>query len=78
MEASRVEEPFHFKTTLTGIVVGLDVKDYPKVPSHWYGNKDEQTHVFEADWKCLNVPIRVGKWMLEWSSYDPQQCWVEL
>ena len=25
-------EPLHFKTTLTVILVGHDVKDYPKVP----------------------------------------------
>ena len=32
LEAAKLEEPLHFKTTLTGIVVGQDVKNYPKVP----------------------------------------------
>ena len=49
MEAEKLEEPLHFKTTSTGIVVGQDVKDYPHVPADWYRNKDEQVHVTEAD-----------------------------
>ena len=49
VEAARLEEPLHFKSKSTGIVVGQDVKDYPKVPADWYRNKDEQAHVTEAD-----------------------------
>ena len=45
-----MEELLHFKTTLTGIVVGHDVKDYRIVPANWYRNKDEKTHVTEEDW----------------------------
>jgi hypothetical protein len=44
-----LEEPLHFKTTSTGIVAGQDVKNYPKVLPYWYRNKDDQTHVSEAD-----------------------------
>jgi hypothetical protein len=78
LEASRLEEPLHFKTTSTGIGANQDVKDYPKVPPDWYRYKDEQTHITEGDWNYVDVPIRVGHWMLEWSSCDPQQCWVEI
>ena len=49
MEAEKLEEPLHFKTTSTEIVVGRDVKDYPHVPADWYKNKDEQIHVTEAN-----------------------------
>ena len=78
VEANRLEEPLHRKTTSTRIVVGQDVKNYSKMLTDWYRNKDEQVHVTEANWKYENVPIRVGKWVLEWSSCDPHQCWVEL
>ena len=61
MEAEKLEEPLHFKTTSTGIVVGQDVKDYPKVPADWYRNKDEQVHVTEADWKYVDVTTKNGK-----------------
>ena len=40
MEAEKLEEPLHFKTTSTGIMVGQDVKDYPKIPVDGYRNKD--------------------------------------
>ena len=56
-----LEEPLHFKTTLTRIVVGQDVKDYPKVPADWYRNKYEQTHVTEADWKYVDVTTKNEK-----------------
>ena len=36
LELSKLEEPLHFKTTSTGIVVGHDVQDYPNVPLYWY------------------------------------------
>ena len=36
VEASKLEEPLHFKTTSTGIVVRHDVKDYPDVLADWY------------------------------------------
>ena len=61
MEAARLEEPLHFKTTSKEIMVGQDVKDYPKVPPDWYRNKDEQTHVLEADWKYVDVKTRNEK-----------------
>ena len=61
VEAARLEEPLHFKTTSTGIMVGQDVKDYPKVPPDWYRNKNEQTHVSEADRKYVDVTTRNGK-----------------
>ena len=32
-DSALLEEPLHFKTTSTGIVVGEDVKDYSKSPS---------------------------------------------
>ena len=38
IEVEKLEEPLHFKTTSTGILVGHDVKDYPKVPPDWYRN----------------------------------------
>ena len=37
-DSALLEKPLHFKTTSTGIVVGEDVKDYPKVPPDWYRN----------------------------------------
>ena len=49
VEAARLEEHLHFKTTSTKIVVGQDVKDYPMIPANWFRNKDEQAHVTEAD-----------------------------
>ena len=58
VEASRLEEPLHFKTTSTRIMVGQDVKDYPKVPADWYRNKYEQTHVTIADWKYVDVTTK--------------------
>ena len=39
VEASKLEEPLHFKTTSTGIVVGQDVKDDPHLPADGYRNK---------------------------------------
>jgi hypothetical protein len=45
IESSKLEDPLHFKTTSTGIVVDQDVKYYPNLPSDWYRNKDEQSHV---------------------------------
>ena len=61
MEASKLEEPLHFKTTSTNIVVGHDVKDYPDVPADWYRNKDEQTHVVEKDWRYVDLKLKNGK-----------------
>ena len=49
VKAARLKEPLHFKTTSTRIVVGQDVKDYPKMPADWYRNKDEQAHLTEVD-----------------------------
>jgi hypothetical protein len=56
-----LEKPLLFKTTYTGIVAGQDVKDYSNVPPDWYRNKDEQTHVSEADWKYVNVKTKNWK-----------------
>ena len=61
VEVARLEEPLHFKTTLTGIVIGQDVKDYPKMRADWYRNKDEQTHMSEADWKYVDVTTMNGR-----------------
>jgi hypothetical protein len=61
IEASRLEEPLHFKTTSTGIMPSQDVRDYPKVPPDWYRNKDEQTHVLEADWRYMDVKLKNDK-----------------
>ena len=61
VEAARLEEPLHFKTMSTIIVVGQDVKNYPKVHADWYRNKDERTHVSEADWKYVDVMTKNGK-----------------
>ena len=41
----------------TGIVADQDVKDYLKVPPDWYRNKDEQTHVSEADLGLLRISL---------------------
>ena len=48
VKTAKLEELLHFKTTSTKIVVGQDVKDYPKMPMDWYRNKDEQAHITEA------------------------------
>lgn len=58
IQAAKLEEPLHFKTTSTGITVGHGIKDYPKVPPDWYRNTTEQTHVSEADWRYVNVTMR--------------------
>lgn len=60
LEATRLEEPLHFKTMSTGIVVGQNVKDYPKVPPDWYKNNEEQSHVSEADWRYVDVKTNNG------------------
>ena len=57
----KLEEPLHFKTTSTGILVGHDVKDYPKVPLDWYRNTEEQTHVTEEEWKYVDATFKSGK-----------------
>ena len=61
IEMDKLEEPLHFKTTSTGIMIGHDVKDYPKVPSDWYRNTEEQTHVRKGDWKYVDVTLKSGK-----------------
>ena len=61
LELSNLEEPLHFIITSTGIVVGHDVNDYPNVPSYWYRNTEEQTHVSEGDWKYVDVKMKNGK-----------------
>ena len=61
IEMDKLEEPLHFKTTSTGIMVGHDVKDYPKVPPNWYRSTEEQTHVTEGDWKYVDVTLKSGK-----------------
>jgi hypothetical protein len=35
-----------------------DIKDYPKVPSDWYKNKDGQTHVSEVNWRYVDVKTK--------------------
>ena len=59
--AAKLEEPLHFKTISSGIIVDQHVKDYPKVPPDWYKNTTEQTHVSEADWKYMDVKIKNAK-----------------
>ena len=59
--SDKLEEALHFKTTSTYILVGHDVKDYPKVPPDWYRNTEEQTHVTEGDWKYIDVKLKSGK-----------------
>ena len=61
VEVSKLEEPLHFKTTSTGIVVGPNVKDYPNVPADWYRNQDEQTHVSKEDWRYVDVKLKNDK-----------------
>ena len=61
LKAVRLEKPLHFKTTSTEIVVGQDVKDYPKVPADWYRNKDVHAHMTKAYWKYVDVPTRNRK-----------------
>ena len=43
LELSKLEEPLHFKTTSTRIIVGHDVRDYPNVPPDWYRNIEDHT-----------------------------------
>ena len=44
-----------FKTGSSGIMVGEDVSSYPNVPSDWYRDNNEQSHVAEEDWKFVTV-----------------------
>ena len=78
VKASKLEEPLHFKTTSTGIVVGHDLKDYPDVPADWYRNEDEQVDVMKASYNYVDVPIKLGHCVLKWSYCGSQQCWVKL
>ena len=61
IKVEQLEEPMHFKTTSTEILVGHDVKDYPKVLPDWYRNTEEQTLVTEGDWKYVDVILKSGK-----------------
>ena len=61
IEVEKLEEPLYFKTTSIGILLGHDVKDYPKVPPDWYWNTKEQTHITEGDWKYVDVTLKSGK-----------------
>ena len=61
IDASKLEEPLHFKTTSTGIIVDQDIKDYPNVPPDWYKNTTEHIHVSEVDWKYVDVKTKNGK-----------------
>ena len=67
MEIEKLEEHLLFKTTSTEIVVGQDVKDYSHVPTDWYKNKDEQVDVMETRYNYVDVPIKLGHWVLKWS-----------
>ena len=58
IELEKLEEPLQFQTTSTGILVGHDVKDYPKVPPDWYRNTEEQPHVTKGDWKYVDVTLK--------------------
>ena len=40
LELSKLETPLHFKITSKGIIVGIDVKNYPNVPNDWYRNTE--------------------------------------
>ena len=69
IEKEKLEEPLHFKTISTGILVGHDVKDYPKVPPDWYKNTEEQTYVTEGDWKYVDITLKSGKvWQMKMAS----------
>ena len=61
IEVGKLEEPLHFMTTSTGILVGHDVKDYPKDPPDWYRNTEELTRATEGDWKYVDVTLKSGK-----------------
>ncbi|OAE23992.1 hypothetical protein AXG93_1330s1010 [Marchantia polymorpha subsp. ruderalis] len=78
VQPAKLEEPLHFKTTSTGILVGQDVRDYPQVPPDWYRSSEEQTHVAEEDWKYVEVSIRGGelKQMSSRSEYTESQRWA--
>ena len=60
-DTSRLENPLLFKTTSTGIIVGEDVKDYPHVPTDWYRNTNEQTHIAQTDWKQMKVKMKTAE-----------------
>jgi hypothetical protein len=60
-DKSFLENPLHFKTTSTGIMIGEDVKDYPHVPADWYRNTTEQSHVNKADWNHVEIRTKTGE-----------------
>ena len=60
-DKSFLENPLHFKTTSTGIIVGEDVKDYPHVPTDWYRNTTEQSHVDKADWNHIEIRTKTSE-----------------
>lgn len=45
LDKSLLENPLHFKTTSTGMMVDDDVKDYSHVPPDWYRNTTEQSAI---------------------------------
>ena len=60
-DKSFAENPLHFKTTSTGIIVGEDVKDYPNVPADWYRNTTKQSHVDKEDWNHVEIKTKTGE-----------------
>ena len=60
-DSALLEEPLHFTTTSTEIIVGKDVKDYFQVPQDWFRNMTEKSHVAKTDWKYVEERTKNGK-----------------
>lgn len=42
-------------------MIAKDVKNYTQVPTNWYKNTMEESHVAETDWKYVELGINIGK-----------------
>ena len=56
VKTSKLEEPLHFNTILTGIVVGHDVKDYP-TPWGTFVSVYVTLRLHSKGWSCMSSLI---------------------
>ena len=47
--------PLHFRRTVDGIQVGLDLPIYPPVPNDWYHGPTKTIDVLPSEWKEINL-----------------------
>lgn len=52
-----LEGSLRFKTGSSGIIAGENIASYPNVPTDWYKDNSEQSHVTEEDWKYVTIKM---------------------